>query len=108
MAFNYQVEYRNKQGEIVRRDPYRMVIDQEKGKRMERPPGSGLWYAEDGSLIKDDSAAIKAAQAQAKAKAQALSEQEAQEAREKLKAELRAELRAELLAEQKAANGTRR
>jgi hypothetical protein len=95
MPFDYRVDHINSQGKVTHRTPYRMVIDQEHGKRMERPPGSGLWYNEDGTLLKDESAAIKAQQAISQAKQQELSEQKAAEAREKLKAELRAEILAE-------------
>jgi len=108
MAFDWQVEHYNKAGKVIRKNDYRMVVDSQ-GKRMERPPGSGIWYAEDGSIIKDESAAILAAKAQAELEGKKLSEQQAMEAREKLKDELRAELlaeqqleRAKMLAEMKA------
>jgi len=94
MPFDYQVEHYDKSGKVIRSNPYRMVIDSE-GKRMERPPGSGIWYAEDGSIIKDESAAIEAVKAAAVAKEKELLEAKAKEAREKLKEELRAEILAE-------------
>ena len=95
MAFDFRVEHYNKEGKVVHKDPYRRVVDQEHGERMERPPGSGKWYRSDGSMFKDDSAAIEAQKAQAETQKQLLSEQKATEAREKLKAELRAEILAE-------------
>lgn len=53
-GFDYTVEHRGKDGRVVRTDPYRMVVDSN-GKRLERPPGSGIWYNEDGTLLKDES-----------------------------------------------------
>ena len=94
MAFDYQVEHYNKQGKVIRTNTYRMVVDAE-GTRMERPPGSGIWYAPDGSVIKDESAAIEAVKLAAAAKEQAILEAKAIEARNKLKDELRAEILAE-------------
>lgn len=98
MAFDYRVEHYNKEGKIVHKDPYRMVVDQQDGTRMERPPGSGIWFRPDGSIWKDESVAIRAQEAKLAAEQQQLSEQQALDAREKLKAELRAEI----VAEQKA------
>lgn len=90
-AFDYQTHHYNKEGRVTRETPYRRVCD-ESGVRMERPIGSGIWYAEDGTLLKDESAAIRA-KAAAKAEAdQKLAEQRVLDAREKLKAELRAEI----------------
>lgn len=94
MAFDFRVDHYNKQGQVIRHDPYRMVIDKD-GKRMERPPHSGKWYAEDGKLVKDESTAIEAVKAKAELEQKQLSEQKLTEAREKLKAELRAEILAE-------------
>lgn len=98
MAFDFTVEQYDKHGKVISKNPYRRVVDQEHGERMERPPGSGIWYRSDGSIFKDESAAINAQKTQEETRKQALSEQQATEAREKLKAELRAEI----LAEQKA------
>lgn len=106
MAFNYQTEYRNAAGKIVREDPYRMVVDQEHGQRMERPPGSGVWYRPDGSIWKDESVAIRAQAEQAKIQAQEEREARDLQAREKLKAEIRAEILAEQ-SQQKAAQQKR-
>ncbi len=107
MSFSFKVEHYNKEGKVVHKDPYRMVIDQEHGQRMERPPGSGIWYRSDGSIFKDESAAIEAQKAQADNQKQMLSEQKALEAREKLKAELRAEILAEQKVQVKSGSGNK-
>ena len=97
--FNHIVDTYNKQGKVIVRDPYRMVVDSQ-GKRYERPPGSGKWYAPDGSLIKDESAAIEAQKAKELEAREAAEAQRVEFARLKLREELKAELKAELIAEQ--------
>lgn len=95
MTFDLRTHHYNKEGKVVRETPYRLVIDQDKGPRFERPPYSGKWYAADGTLIKDESAEVEAQKAkEAAAKEEAAKAAAAQE-REKLKDELRAELAAE-------------
>lgn len=103
MPFDLKTHHYNAEGKVVRETPYRLTISQEHGKLFERPPYSGVWYAEDGTLVKDESAAVNAQKAAVEAKKQAVADQEAREAREKLKAELRAEI----LAEQQKAGGAR-
>lgn len=48
--FNLTTHHRDKKGNIIKHDPYVLVI--ENGvKKFERPPGSGVWYAENGELL---------------------------------------------------------
>lgn len=95
MAFDYRVDHYAKDGSVTHRTPYRMVIDQEHGQRMERPPGSGIWYKPDGSIFKDESAEVRAKQELEARQAKALEEKRQAEERERIRAEIRAELLAE-------------
>lgn len=101
-GFDLQVHHYSKEGRVTRANPYRLVIDSGK-KEFERPVGSGLWYAEDGSLIRDESAAMRAAQEAKAAEVEAQAKAEADQAREALKAQLRAEILAEEEREEKKA-----
>lgn len=114
-SFDWQVEHYNKQGQVVRANHYRMVVDSE-GKRMERPPGSGKWYSEAGTLIKDESAALEAKRVADEAEVIRLKEEKAESDRKaaeakavaererlklQLKEELREEMRVEIMEEMK-------
>lgn len=93
-SFDHTTHHYDSQGKVVRDTTYRLKI--ESGAReYERPPGSGVWYAEDGSVIRDDSAKIEAAR---KAAEEALAAAEAKDKADK-DAAYRAAVKAELLAE---------
>lgn len=50
MGFDLKTHKMNKKGQVIRTQPYRLYID--KGvRKFERPPGSGQFFAEDGSPI---------------------------------------------------------
>lgn len=54
-GFDLTTHHRDpKTGQVVHKTPYKLVIDRGTAK-YERPPGSGLWYSADGSLIKNTS-----------------------------------------------------
>jgi hypothetical protein len=93
-VFDFNVHRYSKEGRVVGANEYRLVINNGE-KMMERPPYSGKWYAEDGTLVKDDSAAIEAKRAQEKQiEAEKIAAAEKAK-RDQLKAELRAEIEAE-------------
>ena len=56
--FDLSVHKRNAKGQIVRKEPYRLVVEAGQ-KKYERPPGSGFFYAEDGSLISQPKKAVE-------------------------------------------------
>lgn len=93
-GFDLQVHHYDSKGKVARTNPYRLSI--EAGKReFERPVGSGQWYAEDGTMVRDESKEVRAKLEAEAAEAQAKQEAQAAEAREALKAQIRAELEAE-------------
>lgn len=49
-GFDFSVHKLNKKGQIVRTQPYRLVIAGGV-RKFERPPGSGMWYDESNVLI---------------------------------------------------------
>ena len=50
MAFDLTVQVRDKKGNIVKVQPYKLVIENGMQK-FERPVGSGIWYDAGGTLI---------------------------------------------------------
>jgi len=107
MTFDLRTHHYNKEGKVIRETPYRLVVDQEKGPRYERPPYSGKWYAADGTLLKDESAEIEAQKAK---EAETLAAKQAADeaaAKAKLKEELKAELLQEQAEQKAGSNGTR-
>jgi hypothetical protein len=103
-SFDYVVDSYSKEGKVTSSNPYRMVIDGQ-GKRLERPPGSGRWFTEDGRLLRDDSKAINEQKEAAALAAREAAEVAKKAANEKFVAEIRAEERAKLMEEMQKAKG---
>jgi hypothetical protein len=54
--FDLITHQRNGKGQVVSKNPYRLVV--ENGiQRFERPPGSGFWYDAAGKLVAEPKAA---------------------------------------------------
>lgn len=107
-GFDLQVHHYDSKGQVTRSSPYRLRISE--GKReFERPVNSGVWYAEDGTLLRDESVAIRAAEEARLDAVKAVEDEKLAAAKvieEAQKAEaleaLKAQIRAEIMAEQKA------
>lgn len=51
--FDLRTEKRNKKGQVVSKNPYRLII--ENGvRKFERPPGSGKFFYENGEPLKKE------------------------------------------------------
>lgn len=97
--FDHTVEFRDsKSGQVIRRNDYVLKISGA-GREYERPPGSGLIYAPDGALLRDEGKE-KREQLEAQAKAKAEAEQaEIAKAKAKEREELLESVRAEVASE---------
>jgi len=100
-GFDFQTHSYDKTGKINRANPYTMRIEGGT-KLMERPVGSGLWYSESDALVRDESAPIRAKQAEREALVAKQAEEAKQAERERIKAEVLAELEAETAPPKKA------
>ncbi len=49
-SFNFKTQRYDKRGRVVETTPYRLFVEKGK-KKIEQPPGSGIFYNEDGTLI---------------------------------------------------------
>jgi len=50
MAFDLRTQRLNKKGQIIAKTPYRLIVENGVHK-FERPPGSKIFYAADGTLL---------------------------------------------------------